>query len=152
VTSYSKLDIFLYNLGLQRMFDISFTADTAVITICKTMKTKTILLSLLFLFLSCASEKSKQVNSVRDIKVGQSKTEISRLFPAPDEIQHISKTSEIIWGPEEAFWDEIPIGTKMEIWIYGKKDSLTRLYFLDDNDTLAYKVTEPKGVVYEQSR
>jgi hypothetical protein len=116
------------------------------------MKTKTILLPFLFLFLSCAGEKNKQLNSIRDIKVGQSKAEISRLLPAPDEIHHISKTSEIIWGAEEAFWDQIPIGTKIEIWIYGNKDSLTRLYFLNDNDTLAYKVTEPKDVVYEPSR
>ena len=116
------------------------------------MKTKTILLPFLFLFLSCAGEKSKQLNSVRDIKVGQSKAEISRLLPAPDEIQHISKTSEIIWGPEEAFWDEIPIGTRMETWVYQNKDSLTRLYFLNDKDTLAYKITESKGVVYEPSQ
>ena len=116
------------------------------------MKSKVLKISFLFIFLSCAGEKSNQLNSVRDIKVGQSKAEISRLLPAPDEIQHISKTTEIIWGPEEAFWDEIPIGTKMEIWVYGNKDSLTRLYFLDDNDTLAYKVTEPKGVVYEPSQ
>lgn len=113
------------------------------------MKTKTILLSFLFIFLSCSGEKSKQLNSVRNIKVGQNKTEISRLLPAPDEIQYITKTTEIIWGAEEAFWDEIPIGTKMEIWVYGSKDSLTRLYFLNDKDTLAYKVTEPKDVVYE---
>ncbi len=116
------------------------------------MKTKTILLFLVFLFLSCAGKKSKQLNLARDIKVGQSKAEISQLFPAPDEIQHISKTSEIIWGPEEAFWQEIPIGTRLEIWVYQQKDSLTRLYFLDDNDTLAYKVTEPKDVVYEPSQ
>jgi hypothetical protein len=113
---------------------------------------KVSIITFLFLFLSCASEKSNQLNLVRDIKVGQSKDEISRLFPAPDEIQHISKTTEIIWGAEEAFWDEIPIGTKMEIWIYGNKDSLTRLYFLNDNDTLAYKVTESKDVVYEPSQ
>ena len=113
------------------------------------MQQKTIFLSLLFIFLSCAGEKNKQLNSVRDIKVGQSKAEISRLLPVADEIQHTTKTTEIIWGAEEAFWDEIPIGTKMEIWVYQNKDSLTRLYFLNNNDTLAYKVTEPKNVVYE---
>lgn len=116
------------------------------------MKTKTILLYLLFIFLSCAGEKSNQLNLVRDIKVGQSKAEIRKIFTAPDEVQHITKSTEIIWGPEEAFWDEIPIGAKLEIWVYQNKDSLSRLYFLNDNDTLAYKVTEPKDVVYEPSQ
>jgi hypothetical protein len=106
----------------------------------------------LLLFHSCAGEKSKQLNSIRDIKVGQSKAEISKLLPKPDEIQYSTKTTEIIWGAEEAFWQEIPIGTNLEIWVYGNKDSLTRLYFVDDNDTLAYKVTEPKDVVYEPTQ
>jgi hypothetical protein len=116
------------------------------------MKTKIILLTFLFIFLSCVGEKSKPLNSVGDLKVGQSKAEITKLIPAPDEIQHTTKTTEIIWGAEEAFWDEIPIGTRLEIWVYGNKDSLTRLYFLNDKDTLAYKVTESKGVVYEPSQ
>lgn len=116
------------------------------------MKLKLFIILLLFLFLSCAGEKSKQLNSVRDIKVGQNKAEIGQLLPAPDEIQHISKTTEIIWGAEEAFWQEIPIGAKLEIWIYGNKDSLTRLYFLNDIDTLAYKITESKDAVYEPSQ
>jgi hypothetical protein len=115
-------------------------------------KLKISILLLIFLCLTCSFEKTQNLNSVRDVKIGQNKAEISRLFSPPDEIQHINKTTEIIWGPEEAFWDEIPIGTKMEIWIYGNKDSLTRLYFLNDNDTLAYKVTESKDVVYEPSQ
>ena len=80
------------------------------------MKLKLFTLFLLFFFLNCTSEQNKQLISLREIKVGQSKAEISRLLPTPDEIQHTSKTTEIIWGAEEAFWDEIPIGTKMEIW------------------------------------
>jgi hypothetical protein len=35
------------------------------------MKTKTILFSFLFFFLSCAAEKGKQLNSIRNIKVEQ---------------------------------------------------------------------------------
>ncbi len=113
------------------------------------MKTKIFLFSFIFLFLSCAGEKSKQLNSLRSVKTGETKEQISKFFPAPDEIQHLTKTTEIIWGPEEEFWDEIPPGTDLEIWIYQQKDSLTKLYFLNDDNHLTYKITSPKDVVYE---
>ena len=102
-----------------------------------------IILTLTFIF--CLS-KNKSSDS---LQVGMTKDEIRQLLSKPDKVDLIEKNSEIIWGAEEAFWDELAMGTKLEIWIYTLKIDELRLYFIDGNDSLAYKIVAPIDAVYE---
>ena len=98
-----------------------------------------------FFFFSCKEETKKH----EKIEAGQTKDKIKMILSEPDEIQRMEKTTEVIFGPEELFWDKINIGTDLEVWIYQIEDSLLRLYFKNNEDNLLYKLITPKDVVYE---
>lgn len=82
------------------------------------------------------------------VKKGQSKQTIIELIGTPLEKKIIAKNNSFIWGPEEEFWDNIPEGTRLEVWKYKFSDGLLNLYFLNDKDQLDYKAFAPKGVIY----
>jgi hypothetical protein len=105
-----------------------------------------ILLIFLFLaFFSC----EKKVSLPEKVEIGQTKEEIKLILGEPNQIENIEKTTEIIWGPEELFWEEIDIGARLEVWEYQIQDSSLRLYFINDQNKLSYKMTVPQNVVYE---
>lgn len=83
------------------------------------------------------------------VQVGKTKDEIRQVLSKPDKVDSVEKNTEIIWGAEEAFWDELPIGARLEIWIYEREEKELRLYFINENDTLFYKIIAPKNAVYE---
>jgi hypothetical protein len=85
------------------------------------------------------------------VEVGQSKEEIQLELGSPDEINTYLKASEHIWGPDESFWSEIPMGTTIEVWRYQGESGQLNLYFLRDRSSLSYKAFAPTGVVYESS-
>jgi len=101
-----------------------------------------------FFFFSCKEEAKKH----EKIEVGQTRDKIKTILSEPDEIQRIEKTTEAIFGPEEIFWDKINTGTNLEVWIYQIEDSLLRLYFKNNEDSLSYKLITPKDVVYETTK
>jgi hypothetical protein len=82
------------------------------------------------------------------IKKGQSKQTILELLGEPLEKKIMAKSNTFIWGPEEDFWDKIPMGTRLEVWKYKFSDGLFNLYFLNEGDQLDYKAFAPKGVIY----
>jgi len=83
------------------------------------------------------------------VQVGMTKDAIRRLLSKPDKVDSIEKNSEIIWGAEEAFWDELPSGARLETWIYEREEKELRLYFINESETLSYKIIAPKDAVYE---
>jgi hypothetical protein len=89
-------------------------------------------------------------NQVRTkISIGQSQQTIRELLGPPDEIINSVKRDRYIWGPEESFWDKIPIGAKLEVWRYEFSDGGLNLYFVNESRELDYIAFAPKGVVYE---
>ena len=98
---------------------------------------------------SCFADDSKAYDQVRKkIDIGQSKETINELLGPPDRIINSTKRNKYIWGPEERFWDEIPMGAKLEVWSYTFSDGGLNLYFVDGSEELNYLAFAPKGVVY----
>lgn len=86
-----------------------------------------------------------------DLVIGSSKALIVAVVGEPDARETLVKGAEPIWGPEEAFWHEIPNGIRLERWIYQEEAGRYHLYFRAGQDGLAYKAFLPKGAVYEGS-
>ena len=85
------------------------------------------------------------------VEVGQSKDAIRGILGEPDETTTHTKQNEHIWGPEEAFWDEIAMGAELEVWTYRLDDGQLNLYFVDGSDELSFRAFAPTGVVYESA-
>ena len=81
------------------------------------------------------------------VEIGQEKNEIVKVLGEPNEKKNTRKSSEHIWGPEEEFWAEIPMGTKLEVGRYSNSSGWLNLYFVDGSDRLSFKAFAPAGVV-----
>ncbi|KAF0143546.1 MAG: hypothetical protein FD156_2521 [Nitrospirae bacterium] len=115
------------------------------------MDRKLLKLILIFAFLVCFSTVcyAKDYSDVESrIEKGQSKKEIVKLLGESVEKKFIVKSKEFIWGPEEEFWDKIPMGTRLEVWRYEFSDGNLNLYFLNEGERLDYRAFGRKGVVY----
>ncbi|UCF65610.1 MAG: hypothetical protein JSW33_07180 [bacterium] len=96
-------------------------------------------------FTFCQSE-----NQTPDlVQIGMHRQQVQNLLGKPARVDSLEKRTEIIWGAEEAFWDELPMETKLEVWIYEVGENELRVYFLEADDSLFYKIVEPKDAVYE---
>jgi hypothetical protein len=82
------------------------------------------------------------------IQKGQSKQAIIELLGKPLEKKMIAKSNKYIWGPEEEFWDKIPMGIRLEVWRYEFSDGHLNLYFINEEEKLEYIAFAPKGVIY----
>ena len=111
----------------------------------KVMKPLIYFIILILSFIVCLP-KNKSPDLVQ---VGKTKDEIRQVLSKPDKVDSVEKNTEIIWGAEEAFWDELPIGARLEIWIYEREEKELRLYFINESETLSYKIIAPKDAVYE---
>ena len=85
------------------------------------------------------------------ITVGQNKEEVRKILGDPSSVETSIKSSKIIWGAEEEFWDETPTGAELETWSYEQSEGILNLYFVGRSDKLGYKAFSPEGVVYESS-
>ena len=115
------------------------------------MAKKVLIIILITAFFISSSEvcHAKDYSEIEGkIEKGQSKKEIVKLLGEPVEKRFIVKKNKFIWGPAEEFWDEIPMGTRMEVWEYKFSDGILNLYFLDYGDNLDYKAFSRKGVIY----
>ena len=82
------------------------------------------------------------------IMKGQSRQDIMAILGNPYETRVTAKNNRFIWGPEEDFWDQIPMGARMETWQYRFSDGQLNLYFVNEGETLDFIAFAPKGVVY----
>ncbi len=103
-------------------------------------------LAVLLTFLLAAGRAEAQQPG--DLVIGSSKALIVAVVGEPDERETLVKGVQPIWGPEEAFWHEIPDGIRLERWIYLEEAGRYHLYFHAGQDGLAYKAFLPKGAVY----
>ncbi len=111
----------------------------------KLKKLKSIFIIIFLVFNFCEPE----TRIVDSVQVGMTKAEVRQLLGKPEIVDTIEKNTEIIWGAEEAFWAELPLGVTLEIWIYEREENEVRLYFIDESDTLSYKIIALKDAVYE---
>ena len=74
------------------------------------------------------------------VSVGQSKNAVRKILGDPQTVETSIKRNEVIWGPEEEFWDDIPEGSELEKWSYEQSAGRLNLYFVDGSDRLGYKV------------
>ena len=111
---------------------------------------RTILLFLILINLFASCSQKKDISTL--IKRGQTREQIKKILGEPEEIKSFKKASDIIWGPEEAFWNEIPSGAVHEVWRYKDSGGRLNLYFIDGNDSLSFQAYVPNGVVYESDQ
>jgi len=92
---------------------------------------------------------AKNYSEVADkLQKGQTKEAITKLLGEPVRKRITGKNHKYIWGPEEEFWDRIPMGTRLEVWEYEFSDGHLNLYFIDGKNHLDFKAFAPKGVIY----
>lgn len=97
----------------------------------------------------CSADDSKTYDQIRTkLKVGQANQTVRERLGPPETIINSVKSNKFIWGPEEEFWDKIPMGAKMEVWKYAFTDGGLNLYFIDGSEKLDHIAFAPKGVVY----
>lgn len=101
---------------------------------------------------SALSVSAEEPNISHLVAVGQTKEEIKQILSDPYEKKAFVKSNRPIWGPEEEFWDKIPEGTHVEVWRYKSEKGHLNLYFLGNDNHLAYKAFAPSGIVYEPAR
>lgn len=82
------------------------------------------------------------------IMKGQSRQDIIAILGNPYETNITAKGNRFIWGPEEDFWDQIPMASRLEIWNYKFSDGQLNLYFVNEGETLDFIAFAPAGVVY----
>ena len=90
----------------------------------------------------------KYANFRDDIKEGQSKESILQLLGNTHGKGTTIKRNVPVFGPQERFWDQIPVGTQMEVWTYTFSDGKLYLYFIDGAATVTYIAFAPQGIVY----
>jgi len=112
------------------------------------MNLRIILVIIILLASSCSEKK----NTSTLVEIGQTKEQIRKVLGEPFEIRNFNKTSTVIWGPEEEFWDKIPNGKMLEVWHYKDSNGQLNLYFVERNDYLSYKAYVPNNVVYESNQ
>ena len=100
------------------------------------------------IFHSCQSKPPEK----KSVQVGMNKQEVQTVLGEPARIDTLVKRDEIIWGAEEAFWDELPMETRLEIWIYESGENELRIYFIAGSDTLSYRTVSPRDAVYESAK
>lgn len=100
---------------------------------------------LVFLIAGCSREYSHFEGKIMK---GQSRQDIIAILGNPYETKITAKSNRFIWGPEEDFWDQIPMASRLEIWSYKFSDGQLNLYFVNKGETLNFIAFAPAGVVY----
>lgn len=88
-------------------------------------------------------------NPIDQIQDKDTRQNIIQKIGEPDNITFILKTTEIIWGAEEAFWDQIELGERLEVWSYAQGKNQLNIYFRENSDTVFYKTIIDPNAVYE---
>ena len=83
------------------------------------------------------------------IEVGMKKIQVLNLLGPADVRNTFVKQTEQIWGPQEAWWDQVQMGDSLESWLYIYPDEGTLyVYFLNESNSVSFMAFTPEGVVY----
>lgn len=98
-----------------------------------------------------------------EFQPGATREQLTKQFGTPSRIQSFANQGQVVWGPIEDYWDQVPIGSSVEIWAYRSTMILedaethhvqageTELYFVDDSNSVDGIGFHVKGAVYESS-
>jgi hypothetical protein len=84
-----------------------------------------------------------------EFQVGASRSELLKQHGAPIRQQTLVKRDNAIWGPIEDFWQQVPVGSSVEIWAYPAEGGTVELYFVDGSDHVQGTGLAPQGAVFE---
>jgi len=83
------------------------------------------------------------------IEIGMKKIQVLNLLGPADVRNTFLKQTEQIWGPQEAWWDQVQMGDSLESWLYIYPDEGTLyVYFLNESNSVSFMAFTPEGVVY----
>ncbi len=111
-------------------------------------KTITYLCIIFILLGGCSKEKELPHQLA---KAGQTKKQVEKLLGKPYKHDTFEKSNEQVWGPEEDFWYEIPMGTTLEVWSYKYEQGHLNVYFTEGDSTVSYTAFAPEGINYEST-
>ena len=111
------------------------------------MRDSLVLLLLIAFIASCGEQASSPPPSPD--RVGITQQQLQSELGEPDRTQVWTKDSEAIFGPPEAYWDDLTIGDRVEIWSYDQPDGVREFHFLRESDIVGHESLTPHGVVYE---
>ncbi|MCZ6877453.1 MAG: hypothetical protein O7G29_04855 [Acidobacteria bacterium] len=85
----------------------------------------------------------------RGIEVGMKKIQVLNLLGPASVRNTFVKQTEHIWGPQEAWWDQVEMGDSLENWLYiYPEEGTLYVYFLKGSDSVSFMAFTPTGVVY----
>lgn len=82
-------------------------------------------------------------------RVGATRAEILAEHGRPQSEQVMTKRGDAIWGPIEDFWQQVPLGSSVEIWAYPVEGGSLELYFVDGSEQVQGTGFAPAGAVFE---
>lgn len=83
------------------------------------------------------------------IEVNLRRDEVVARFGEPLKRTTLHKTDDPVWGAIETFWDDVPMGSTVEIWHYQAPDGTVELYFVDGSAVVNGVGFAPADAVYE---
>ncbi len=85
----------------------------------------------------------------RGIEVGMKKIQVLNLLGSASVRNTFVKQTEHIWGPQEAWWDQVEMGDSLESWLYiYPEEGTLYVYFLNDSNSVSFMAFTPADVVY----
>jgi len=110
------------------------------------MRHSFLLLIMLALIASCGDQASPPAPQPDRVRFTQQ--ELRAELGEPDRTKLWIKDSDVIFGPPEAYWDDLTLGDRVEIWSYDQSGGVREFHFLKDSDVVGHESFTPEGVVY----
>ena len=104
---------------------------------------KRVLFAALVVFAGCSP-----TYELDDFRIGLTRAEVEARFGAPDRADTLVKTTEVIFGPIETLWGQVPMGATVELWSYPAKNGSIELYFVEGSPLLKGVSSLDEGAVY----
>lgn len=113
------------------------------------MKTEIIMCLMCFGLLATSCTKIRPASHKADyVRLGTTKEHVISTLGSPNRTNSMTKTSEVVFGPVEAFWHVLQTGDVVEIWSYVEPTGMSQIYFIRGSNTVHYTYFIHKGVVF----
>ena len=111
------------------------------------------------LLASCSPDSPRH----SEFQPGATREQLTEQFGPPLRVQFLANKGQVVWGAIEDYWDQVPIGSSVEIWAYRSTIVIenaetnhlqageTELYFVDDSNSVDGVGFHLKGAVYESN-
>jgi len=96
---------------------------------------------------SCTEVRSASHKADR-VRLGATKENVIYALGSPSQTNSMTKTSEVVFGPVEAFWHVLHTGDVVEVWSYVEPEGTSQIYYIQGSNTVHYTYFIRKGVVF----